>query len=239
MRFQCKYIAPLRDQYFTYIFNSLQNNAFIVIINKWNIKLVIKYGTFSHVFLALFLLKYQLIKIRWYLKKQGQKHSWKYAIFKHTFNIRYLVNFHFFRMYVFCCPKPWWTSSQIGRPVCPWRHARDHGRHLGAGMTSPPPSWMTRRSWKWRHSTPRKLRHLWRFPVSRVLTLVKVFLCGYILITSLDLVFVFKVTRILEIISKNVPHFIFFLNHEGPMNCDYEHILTINKNIEKSSSIAV
>ena len=75
MRFQCKYIAPPRDQYFTDIFNSSQNNAFVVIINKSNIKLVIKYGTFSLVFLALFLLKYQLIKIRWYFKRNKDRNT--------------------------------------------------------------------------------------------------------------------------------------------------------------------
>ena len=75
MRFQCKYIAPPRDQYFTDIFNCSQNNAFVVIINKSNIKLVIKYGTFSLVFLTLFLLKYQLIKIRWYFKRNKDRNT--------------------------------------------------------------------------------------------------------------------------------------------------------------------
>ena len=75
MRFQYKYIAPPRDQYFTDIFNSSQNNAFVVIINKLNIKLVIKYGTLLLVFLALFLLKYQLIKIRWYFKRNKDRNT--------------------------------------------------------------------------------------------------------------------------------------------------------------------
>ena len=91
MRFQCKYIAPPRDQYFTDIFNSSQNNAFVVIINKSNIKLVIKYGTFSLVFLALFLLKYQLIKIRWYFKRNKDRNTRE--------NMPYLITRLIFAMY--------------------------------------------------------------------------------------------------------------------------------------------
>ena len=92
IRFQCKYIAPPRDQYFTDIFNSSRNNAFVVIINKSNIKLVIKYGTFSLVFLALFLLKYQLIKIRWYFKRNKDRNTRE--------NMPYLITRLIFAIYV-------------------------------------------------------------------------------------------------------------------------------------------
>ena len=97
MSFQCKYNAPPRDQYFTDIFNSSQNNAFVVIINKSNIKLVIKYGTFSLVFLALFLLKYQLIKIRWYFKRNKDRNTRE--------NMPYLITRLIFAIY-----RPWVMS---------------------------------------------------------------------------------------------------------------------------------
>ena len=110
MRFQCKYIAPPRDQYFTDIFNSSQNNAFVVIINKSNIKLVIKYGTFSLVFLALFLLKYQLIKIRWYFKRnkdRNTRENMPYLITRLIFAIYYpalfIKNFDMLMLVLECC----------------------------------------------------------------------------------------------------------------------------------------
>jgi len=49
----------------------------------------------SLVFLTLFLLKYQLIKIRWYFKRNKVRNTrdslWKYAIFNHMLNIPYLL----------------------------------------------------------------------------------------------------------------------------------------------------
>ena len=106
MRFQCKYIAPPRDQYFTDIFNCSQNNAFVVIINKSNIKLVIKYGTFSLVFLTLFLLKYQLIKIRWYFKRNKDRNTRE--------NMPYLITRLIFAIYL--------TSGELMKNSTIWFH---------------------------------------------------------------------------------------------------------------------